>query len=68
MVLSMDQTATLESPTEGTKKDKAGEKNRNIPQEQTTHFSDTFDQIVWGVEELGMYPDGNNYSSPFALR
>jgi hypothetical protein len=68
MVLSMDQTGTLESPTEGTKKDKAGEKNRNIPQEQTTHFSDTYDQIVWGVEELGMYPERSTYVSAVAFR
>lgn len=68
MVLSMDQTATTESPTQGTGKDKTAEKNKNMPQEQTTHFSDTFDQIVWAVEEQNLYPMGEEYIGAVAFR
>ena len=55
LVLSMDQTETKETE-EGTKKDKSKERDKNYPQEQTTHFSDAFDMAVWGVLELKMLP------------
>jgi hypothetical protein len=35
-----------------TKKDKSSEKSKKVPPEEATHYSDTFDQIVWGVLEL----------------
>ena len=39
-----------------TKKDKASEKSKKVPPEESTHYSDTFDQIVWGVLELEQVP------------
>jgi len=51
----MDMAGTKETE-EGTKKDKAPERDKNFPQEQATHFSDTFDQLTWGVCEQKQYP------------
>lgn len=39
-----------------TKKDKSSEKSNKIPPEESTHYPDTFDQIVWGALELDLVP------------
>jgi hypothetical protein len=39
-----------------TKKDKSTEKSKKVPQEESTHYSDTFDMIIWGVLELDLVP------------
>jgi hypothetical protein len=39
-----------------TKKDKDSEKSKKVPPEESTHYSDTFDQIIHGVLELDLVP------------
>lgn len=34
-----------------TEKDKSTEKDNNFPQEESTHFSDAFDMLLWGLIE-----------------
>ena len=56
MLLSMDQSETTETPGKGTGKNKLKEKDVRVPQENTTHFGDVFDQLVWGIIEMDKYP------------
>lgn len=67
MVIAMDQTGTKETE-QGTKKNKDSEKNKLYPQEQSTHFPDCFDQAVWAVNELGLYPSPAAAAVVFAMR
>jgi hypothetical protein len=39
-----------------TKKDKDSEKSKKVPPEESTHYSDTFDQIIQGAIELSLVP------------
>jgi hypothetical protein len=39
-----------------TKKDKSSEKSLKMPAEFSTHYSDAFDDLVWGALELGLIP------------
>lgn len=55
LLLSMDLSEVKAGST--FEKDKTDEKNKNIPQELTTHFSDTADQLMIGILELGIYPE-----------
>ena len=54
LLLSMDNTAVKRGSTY--KKDKSKETDKNFPQEMATHFSDTFDVLVWGICEQDRYP------------
>lgn len=65
MVLSMDLTPLkLSSFTE---KDKGSEK-RNIPQEMATHQGDVFDQIIWAVYQMDLYPKSQNVPMRLGFR
>ena len=44
LIMSLENTATIKDTFE---KDKAAEKDKSIPQEQTTHLSDAFDYILF---------------------
>lgn len=50
MIKSIEQTPGM-TVNCNTKKDKRKERDMNWPAEDATHFSDTFDQILWGVFE-----------------
>lgn len=39
-----------------TKKDKSSEKSKKTPPELSTHYSDVFDDIIWGACELKLVP------------
>ncbi|WP_132053767.1 hypothetical protein [Pseudocnuella soli] len=39
-----------------TKKDKSSERSKKVPPEESTHYSDDFDMIVWGALELELVP------------
>jgi hypothetical protein len=39
-----------------TKKDKSSEKSKKTPPELSTHYSDAFDDMVWGALELKLVP------------
>jgi hypothetical protein len=53
MLISMDLAGLKNS--QGIEKDKSSEKRDDYPQEQATHFSDVFDQLVWGLLEMKLY-------------
>lgn len=67
MILAMDQTGTKETE-EGTKKDKRKERDPKFPQEQATHIPDAFDDAVWGVLELDLYPTYTRVGSGMVIR
>lgn len=67
LILSMDQTGTKEGEN-GTQKDKSKERDQNFPQEQATHFSDTFDMIAWGVNELKLIPRNQTLADRTVMR
>jgi hypothetical protein len=51
LIKSLQQAGTYKSGDK-TKKDKRNEKNNNFPAEESTDYSDAFDQLLWGVLEL----------------
>lgn len=64
MLLSIDKAEVLEKTL--TEKDKRDEKNDKKDQLHTTHFSDAFDQAVWGVAIKKYYADINTDAPAFA--
>ena len=51
LIKSIEQSPAITSGGV-TKKDKRTEKNINFPAEDSTHGSDAFDQVLWGIFEL----------------
>ncbi len=66
MIRSIEQTP---GKTVGgvTKKDKSSELKLDFPAEDSTHFSDTFDQILWGVFEHNIKFTMNHNSVPMSI-
>ena len=50
-----------------TEKDKTTETMEGWPPEDSTHFSDAFDMIVWGLFEWNLLEDGNTVRIPITL-
>jgi hypothetical protein len=67
MLLSMDLAEAMETSS-GTKKNKTNERKLEIPQETTTHFSDVFDELVWSILELNLYPSAQAVPTFVGLR
>jgi hypothetical protein len=51
-----------------TKKDKKTEKDLNFPAEESTHGSDAFDQLLWGLFEFNIKDQSNASFVPIATR
>lgn len=47
LIGSMNNTKVVMDSSSKFKKDKSSEKNRNLPQEQATHFGDCLDKYLW---------------------
>lgn len=58
LIISMEQAGVITGRT-GFEKDKKNEKNKALPQEETTHFSDAADTLYFGkyAERLNGQPD-----------
>ncbi len=58
LLISMEQADVITGKT-GFEKDKRGEKNKALPQEETTHFSDAADTLYFGkfAERLSDQPE-----------
>ncbi|WP_020599184.1 hypothetical protein [Spirosoma panaciterrae] len=52
--ISMQQTQ-IEQGSQGFRKNKADERNSNLDQRETTHFSDAADTLLWGAHLLHRY-------------
>jgi hypothetical protein len=51
-----------------TMKDKSTERNRNFPAEESTHFSDAFDMILWGLFEYSIINKESGFKTPMRVR
>jgi FtsZ-binding cell division protein ZapB len=59
LIKSIEQSPAKLSTTGQTKKDKKTETDTNFPAEDSTHFSDAFDMILWGLFEHDIINTGN---------
>ena len=50
-----------------TKKDKSTETDDDWPAEDSTHFSDAFDMILWGGFEWGVFNSSSAYAIPMSI-
>ena len=66
MISSIEQTPAITSGDK-TAKDKRTEKKLDFPAEDSTHFSDTFDMLLWAIFELDIKLNMNSDGIPISF-
>lgn len=67
LIKSIEQSPAIISGYK-TKKDKRTEADLNFPAEESTHFSDAFDQVLWATIELNIISDTQRTAIDFMVR